>query len=304
MKKLLFIGSTVVDVIINIDHLPRTCEDVNVYGQELAMGGCAFNAFSMARRFGADCVLFSPVGAGIYGDFVQAHLEAEDIRVPIPRRSRENGCCYCFVEPDGERTFVSYHGAEYLFEKEWFDALDASEIGGAYFCGIEVEDPPGENIIAFLEENPHITPYFAPGPRITRLQPERLRRILALHPVLHLNEEEAKAAAALYGRPLDDSVEAAAAALCRLTGNTVVVTLGAAGCMYCTGTELGYVEGFPAEPVDTIGAGDSHIGALMGQLAAGTPLDEALRTANRIASAVVSVRGARLTEEEFAAALA
>ena len=212
MTKLLFIGSTVVDVIINIDHLPRTCEDVNVYGQELAMGGCAFNAYSMARRFGAPCQLFSPVGAGIYGDYVQAHLDREGIQVPIPRPEKENGCCYCCVEPGGERTFVSYHGAEYLFEKEWFDALDASEIGGAYFCGIEVEDPPGENIITFLEENPHITPYFAPGPRITRLQPERLRRILALHPVLHLNEEEAKSAAAMYGQSTDDSVEAAAAA--------------------------------------------------------------------------------------------
>ena len=304
MKKLLFIGSTVVDVIINIDHLPRTCEDVNVYGQELAMGGCAFNAYSVARRFGAPCQLFSPVGSGVYGDYIYAHLEKEGTQVPIPRPEKENGCCYCFVEPGGERTFVSYHGAEYLFEKEWFDALEASEIGGAYFCGIEVEDPPGENIIAFLEENPHITPYFAPGPRITRLQPGRLRRILALHPVLHLNEEEACAAAAMYGNPEDDSVEAAAAALYRLTGNTVVVTLGGDGCMYCTGNELGYVEGFPAEVTDTIGAGDSHIGALMGQLHSGVPLPDALRTANRVASAVVSVRGARLTDAEFAAALA
>ena len=303
MKKLLFIGSTVVDVIINIDHLPRTCEDVNVYGQELAMGGCAFNAYSMARRFGAPCQLFSPVGSGVYGDYIHAHLEKGGIQVPIPRPEKENGCCYCFVEPGGERTFVSYHGAEYLFEKEWFDALDASEIGGAYFCGIEVEDPPGENIIAFLEENPHITPYFAPGPRITRLQPERLRRILALHPVLHLNEEEAVTAAAMYGNPENGSVEAAAAALYRLTGNTVVVTLGGDGCMYCTGNELGRVNGFPAEVADTIGAGDSHIGALMGQLHSGVPLPDALRTANRVASAVVSVRGARLTDAEFAAAL-
>ena len=74
--------------------------------------------------------------------------------------------------------------------------------------------------------------------------------------------------------------------------------------MYCAGAELGYAEGFPAETVDTIGAGDSHIGALMGQLAVGVPLPEALRTANRVAAAVVGVRGARLTDAEFAAAMA
>ena len=303
MKKLLFIGSTVVDVIINIDHLPRTCEDVNVYGQELAMGGCAFNAYSMARRFSDACELFSPVGSGVYGDYIQKNLDEAGICVPIPRPEKENGCCYCFVEPNGERTFVSYHGADYLFEKAWFDALDATQFGGAYFCGIEVEDSTGENIIAFLEENPQITPYFAPGPRITRLQPSRLRRILALHPVLHLNEEEAVAAAAMYGRPADDSVEAAAAALSALTGNMTVVTLGEKGCMYYRDSEIGYAEGFPAEVVDTIGAGDSHIGALMGQLHSGVELPDALLAANRVASAVVSVRGARLTDAEFAAAL-
>lgn len=303
MKKLLFIGSTVVDVIINIDHLPRTCEDVNVYGQELAMGGCAFNAYSMARRFSDACELFSPVGSGVYGDYIQKHLDEAGIRVPIPRPEKENGCCYCFVEPNGERTFVSYHGADYLFEKAWFDALDASRFSGAYFCGIEVEDSTGENIIAFLEENSHITPYFAPGPRITRLQQSRLQRILNLHPVLHLNEEEAVAAAAMYGRPADDSVEAAAAALSALTGNMTVVTLGEKGCMYCRNGEIGYAEGFPAEVVDTIGAGDSHIGALMGQLHSGAELPDALLTANRVASAVVSVRGARLTDEEFASAV-
>jgi sugar/nucleoside kinase (ribokinase family) len=42
----------------------------------------------------------------------------------------------------------------------------------------------------------------------------------------------------------------------------------------------------------------------MGQLHSGVPLRDALRTANRVASAVVSVRGARLTDAEFAAALA
>ena len=41
VKKILVIGSTVVDVIINLDHLPRTAEDVNVSGQQMAMGGCA-----------------------------------------------------------------------------------------------------------------------------------------------------------------------------------------------------------------------------------------------------------------------
>ena len=117
MKKLLVIGSTVVDVIIPIDHLPRTAEDVNVYEQRMAMGGCAYNAWSMLRHFGVPAILFSPVGTGVYGDFVRTGLAAQGASSPVPTPQRENGCCYCFVEKGGERTFVSVRGAEYAFRR-------------------------------------------------------------------------------------------------------------------------------------------------------------------------------------------
>ena len=103
MKKILVIGSTVVDVIINLDHLPRTAEDVNVSGQQMAMGGCAYNASEILRNFDVPYILFSPVGTGVYGDFVRAHLAEEGIMPVIPTPDRENGCCYCFVEKGGER---------------------------------------------------------------------------------------------------------------------------------------------------------------------------------------------------------
>ncbi len=54
---------------------------------------------------------------------------------------------------------------------------------------------------------------------------------------------------------------------------------------------------------DTIGAGDAHIGAVMAQLQMGTPLPQALATANRVAAAVVSVQGARLDDGAFREAM-
>lgn len=80
------------------------------------------------------------------------------------------------------------HGAEYRFQKEWFDALDASEIDSVYICGLEIEEETGTNILSYLEEHPEFTVFFAPGPRITLLDPKRLERVFALHPILHLNQ--------------------------------------------------------------------------------------------------------------------
>ena len=80
----------------------------------------------------------------------------------------------------------------------------------------------------------------------------------------------------------------------------MVITLGDRGA-YCLGEEGGkLVSGFPARVVDTIGAGDSHIGALMAALADGLAPGEALLRANRVAAAVVSQEGAELSPETWA----
>ena len=54
-----------------------------------------------------------------------------------------------------------------------------------------------------------------------------------------------------------------------------------------------------AEVVDTIGAGDSHIGAIMAGLSKGLSFDEAIKLANKVAAQVVSVQGAVIEREEF-----
>ena len=134
--KTLILGSTVVDVILRLPRLPRSQESRNIYHQELRLGGCAFNASEALRRFGADYTLFSPIGGGVYGDYVRRELGKLGVSSPIPAPAAENGCCYCFVEEGGERTFISYHGAEYRFEKPWFDALHAADYSAAYLCAL------------------------------------------------------------------------------------------------------------------------------------------------------------------------
>ena len=54
-----------------------------------------------------------------------------------------------------------------------------------------------------------------------------------------------------------------------------------------------------AEVVDTIGAGDSHIGAVIAARQMGKDWEEAIRMANRVSAMVVSVKGPTLTAEEF-----
>lgn len=289
---LLFIGSTVADVIIRTPRLPYTGDDVNITSQQVSLGGCAYNAFHTARITGlGECVLFSPVGTGIWGDWVRNALSQRGVTTAIPPVDAPNGCCYCLVEPDGERTFLCEHGAEYAFRPEWFQALP--EFDGVYVCGLEIEEPTGEVTLRWLEQHPPRRLYFAPGPRILHIPPEKMARLMALGAVFHLNEAE------ICHFTRCEEVSQAARMLHSLTQNDVIVTLGDRGAYVLSAEGETIVPGVPAQVVDTIGAGDAHIGAVMANEAAGLPLTEAVARANRVSAAVVSQSGAELTPEAY-----
>ncbi len=294
MKKILVIGSTVVDMVINVDKLPTTKADIHISGQYASMGGCAFNVSDTIRNFGTPNILFSPVGSGIYGDFVRNGLRKRGLISPIPPVDMDNGCCYCFVEESGERTFVSYHGAEYLIQYEWLKDVEVEDIHSVYICGLEIEETTGENIVKWLEENPQLPVFFAPGPRIMKIKSELLDRLYKLHPIMHLNDDE------ILEYTQETDVTEAAKKMNAQTDNTVIVTLGDKGAMWYSRDESGWADAEKVDRVvDTIGAGDSHVGAVMACLHGGMTMEEAIKTANKVAAAVVGVSGALLTQDQF-----
>lgn len=298
-KRILVIGSAVADVVIQLPRLPKTGEDVHVRSQRLSMGGCAYNVSDILRRFGVPHLLFAPVGTGPYGDFVRGQLRDRGIPLLIPTPARDNGCCYCFVEPGGERTFLSYHGAEYAFEADWFQTLQPADYSCAYLCGLEIEEPTGGVIVDFVERSPALPIFFAPGPRLAQIDRSRMERLFALHPILHLNEGEALAAAAAFCSETAATWEQALPLLARLTGNTVIVTLGGRGCCCLHDGKVLRAPAVPAAAVDTTGAGDAHAGAVLAALARGASPEAALGAANRVAAAVVGTAGAQLSDAAF-----
>jgi sugar/nucleoside kinase (ribokinase family) len=224
---------------------------------------------------------------------VREKLSSQGI-TPFINLEAENGCCYCLIEEDGERSFMSHHGAEYLFSRSWMDKIDFAQTDSIFICGIEIEDPTGNEIVEFVCEHPEMDLYFAPGPRITHIPQDRIARLLARRtaqdrgPLLHLNETEARE----FSRK--DTVEGAAEFLSQKTANDLVITLGAQGCYYREKDHGVFVPGVPAQVVDTVGAGDAHCGALIAGLKQGKTLQASCEWANAAGAAVVGVRGAVL----------
>lgn len=291
MPKILVIGSTVCDVMIYLDRLPSRQGDAHIKQQVMSVGGCAFNVAHLLHQLQIPYQFISPVGTGLYGDFVAKHLE--EIGMPsLIRLTGENGCCYCFVEEDGERTFLSNHGVEYSFDVSWLDNIDIAAEDYIYICGLEVEEETGRDLISALEKWPAQL-VFAPGPRGHLISPKRLERLWNLSPIVHLSDDEIKALTK------KDGLSQAMISLYERTGNTVLVTIGERGVLAYDGRWYDV----PAYRIynikDTIGAGDSHVGAVLAALSAGRDLDFALDFANQVSSQIVQTSGVRLSDDTY-----
>lgn len=293
MKSTLFIGSVVLDMVVQLDHLPKLKEDINTEGLKLSVGGCSRNACQIVKHFGLPTISCSPIGTGPFASLLRSLLDEEPM---IKLENQDNGCCICLVNKDGERTFLSEHGAEYLFDEKWLESINSNDLDYIYVCGLEIEDKNGNQIIDYLEKM-NVKPFFAPGSRIMHIQPERMKRIMDMNPIIHLNEDEA------IQFTQCETVKNAATKIFDITNELVIITCGERGVYFKNKSKEGLIEGFKSVVVDTIGAGDSHAGACIAGLMQKKPIEEILITANKIASKVISVEGAGITKEEFECAI-
>lgn len=287
-NKALIIGSTAVDIVIEVEALPRPQEDLNVVSHKISIGGCAHNVASMVKYLGCTLDFLTPVGKGIYGNLVKKRLGDMGISAIIGESDKENGCCYCFVEKDGDRTFMCNRGAEYVFEDRFFSGLNLEDYEYIYLCGLDFEGDSGEIILNFLENHkstamPKIL--FAPGPRIGYLPEQTILRLMKYGPILHMNREESSFLEKRFG-----SLETVA----ELTQNHIVVTLGEDGARVYIYAEQGVskdeFQGIKVNGVgNTVGAGDGHAGAVLGGLLEGDSILEAVMNANKLAAKIVEL---------------
>lgn len=292
-KDVLVIGSTTADIILNVPHIPLVGDDLHIRSQVMRVGGCAFNCAKIIAQFHVPYTLFSPIGSGAFGDFVANACTTENMHMCIERVNEKNGCCYCLVDAQGERTFLVDRGAEYHFQSIWFHNLDHERYDSVYLCGLELEEQSGDNLLDYLEEHFHSNLYFAPGPRIMHIPQERMQRLLQLSPTLHMNQQEA------FAYTNSSTLVDATKKLYAMTKRDVIITLGDKGTLYFDGKTSKLFPTQSVKVVDTIGAGDAHIGTIIAQRTLGKSFEEAIQIANVVSTNIVQVTGSTLSDEEF-----
>ncbi|MTH48533.1 PfkB family carbohydrate kinase [Intestinirhabdus alba] len=283
------IGAAVVDVIARTGALPRRGCDVELKQQEVRVGGCALNIAVTLKRLGVEAHSALPLGQGAWSDIIRSRMAKEGLRSLIDDAEGDNGWCLALVEPDGERTFLSFSGVENQWRAGWLARLPAPADGLIYLSGYQLASASGERLAQWLEEACPATALIDFGPRIGEISGALMARIMACRPLVSLNRQEAELAAERFGLPRE--INALGAEWTRRFNAPLVVRQDRDGAWYFSPQGSGRVPAFATEVVDTIGAGDSHAGGVLAGLASGWSLADAVLLGNAVAAWVVGHRG-------------
>jgi sugar/nucleoside kinase (ribokinase family) len=288
--RLLSLGSMLVDIRIDVPHLPPRGGDVIGSSASLSAAG-GFNILAAASRSGLPCGFAGRHGTGPYGSRIREALEIEGIAIlEAPAAEGDSGFCLAMVEPDGERTFVTSPGVEARLGGRDLAGLalspsDAVFVSGYDLCYAEIGPE-----IAALATSRDVILVVDPGPMIAAIPYEILAGVLARASILTLNRREATSIACAA------EVESQGRAiLSRLKPDALLVLRdGADGC-FLFGKDMPeqgrHVPAPHVRALDTTGAGDTHTGVLVAALASGLDAIAAARRANAAAAISVTRRG-------------
>lgn len=289
-RPVVIIGAAFGDVILHVDVLPRSGDDVIAREGGRQIGGCAFNVARALARLELAPITAIPVGNGEWGQAVESEMYQEGLPVLLRDKQHDNGWCLALVEASKERTFVTIDGCEQHWTPEWLAKIPLEGQPIIYATGYELTSPLLWQWLVELSV-PH-TLFIDFGPRLSIMSRSQVEALLAKKPVLTLNRDELKLLTMLLAIDSSEPLYAAQQ-LSERYGLSLVCRLDAEGaCVFEPREESTVVPVCRVTVEDTIAAGDSHCAGVIAGLACHQSLAAATRQGNEVAALVVSRPGA------------
>ncbi|MFH8252570.1 ribokinase [Microbacterium sp. B2969] len=286
MNRVAVLGSANADLVVEVPRRPAGGETLLGSDLHVFAGGKGANQAAAAARSGASTSFHACVGRDENGEVVRSRLVEAGVAVEgIVTVDRPTGTALILVTPDGENSIVVSPGANQALDVGHAEAT-ADQWSNADVLVLNLETPREtvERVAAMAaERGVRVLLNAAPAEQVSSVT-------LAVCDPLVVNEHEARAL-------LEDDGNSSFARLAErfldLGVRSVVITLGAAGALYGDRNGIDTVPSFRVPVVDTTGAGDAFVGATACELAAGTPLRDAVAFASAVAALSVQRMGAQ-----------
>jgi len=297
MRKVIVIGEALIDFIPTVNTSIKNAE-----GFIKSPGGAPANVASCIAKLGGKSKIITQLGEDGFGDFLEARIKNAGVDTTSILRTNKANTALAFVSLDenGEREFLFYRkpSADMLLESEeieedWFIEGDI-----LHFCSVNLVDYPVKQAhkkAIEIAKSKNMIISFDPNVRLPLWENPKdcknaINEFIPYADIIKVSDEELEFITGI-------KEEEAIASLLK-TAKIVIYTVGSEGAYIYTKTQKVFHKGYKCKAIDTTGAGDSFIGAVLYQIINKKELEftneefqNILNFANATASIVVGRKG-------------
>lgn len=261
-------------------------------------GGGGVNVARVACRLGAEAAAIYPAG-GYFGQLLRQLVEREGVRSIVAQIGGETRVDFTVLEAARGQEFRFVLPGPHLRGVEWLACLRAlaeTDAKPDIVCA-SGSLPPGAPDDFYARIGDIVESWggrFALDASGAALKCALRARVCVVKPNLRELSE-------LMGAPLEEEaaqIRACQELIARARLEAVALTLGPKGALLVTAERVLRAPGLPIEPVSTVGAGDSFMGAMVWALASKLTLAEAFPYAVAAGSAALLADGTELCRPE------
>lgn len=289
MKDILVVGSINMDLVINVDEMPKKGQTILGENFNQIPGGKGANQAVAVARLGGNVAMIGKVGQDNFGNKLIQTMNSDGVDTSFIKSEKDisTGVALITVDRSGENSIVVAPGANYEIEKKDIDkAKKLIEYSKIVITQLEIPIEIVEHTLNKAKENGKYT-ILNPAPAQV-LDRDIIKNIDLLTP----NETELEILSGISIKNEED-IRKAAQKLIDLGIKELIITLGDSGCIYVNKNTFKKYDAYKVVPVDTTGAGDSFNAAIAVGLSHEKDIDEIIDFALKVGALAVTKEGAQ-----------
>ncbi len=281
--------------LVDKERQSELLEAVQAEYLKIACGGSVCNTIFTFASVGGTAGMLTSIGQDNFANFYLDQLNLQNIAYDqsVSQSAEPTGTSLVLISPDGERTMCTCLAASAEFSVDHLanDLIAKAQymLIEGYLLASELGWDAVKKSILIAKANQTKIVLTLSAEFIVAVFKERLEEILPAVDLLFANEGEA----GLYLGLSDATISAGRFAQ---IVPQVVITAGAEGSYYATGSELIHVPSITCQPVDLTGAGDSFAAGYLSGITKGLSPQKSLELGTYLAYRVITQLGARLDD--------
>ncbi len=288
MNKICVIGSINMDLVVNVDEMPKKGQTLIGSDFKEVPGGKGANQAVAASRLGANVCMVGKVGSDGFGQNLLNQLKNNNVDTKyIQIEEGASGVALITVDKNAENAIVVSPGANFkLAQKDIDNCIDAIKESNVVVIQLET---PIDTIKYALEKSKELDKFtiLNPAPAV-KLGDDIIKNVDLLTP----NETELEILSGVSINNEDDILKAAQVMLEKGV-KKLIVTLGSKGSLYIDKENKIFKKSYKVDAIDTTAAGDSYTGAIAVSLSQGKNVEDAIDFASRVGALCVTKEGAQ-----------